>query len=111
MGKWKPVEQGIHSLRFGDEVDISYIETGDWRAEFLRDHEAVLTVYPPKTLALCTLVPDEGVSVPVEIAETICVVLRFSRRGDGEENFMNPRIDTALAWLSQRQKGGSDGEK
>lgn len=104
MGKvWKPVDQGIHSLRFDVRVDVSYIETGDWRAEFLRDDEAVLTVYPPKTLALCRLVPDEG-GVPVEIAETIGIALRFSR--SDRDNFMNSRIEAALAWLDQQQKGG-----
>lgn len=120
MGKWMPVEEGIHSLRFNDKVDVSYIETGDWRAELLRDDEAVLTVYPPKTLALCRLVPDEAAQgVPVEVFEALYYAVTLSLQSlkrvaetEGAQGLEiaereAPRMIAAKKWLEE-MRGSHD---
>lgn len=116
--QWKPVEDGITKLRFGDSVDISTIDTGDWRAEFLRDDQPVLTVYPSKKLRLCTLttVPDApSVSVPKRVNSTIREALRRLRievqmmdLDKGHEKREIADVDSAYDWLDtlERTKGG-----
>lgn len=100
--RWEPVREGIHRLRFGDAVDVQRLETGDWRAEFLRDGEPILTCYPSKDLQFCRAIEVDNLpsTMSAEVVEAVMTLVVFA-----EDRGLKLTAAKVREWLLPVQNG------